>query len=132
MGEPHQIGIVARRIDDDEIVAVLDRAHRLGKGGEFLRLDFVEAQPEAARDAIMHGHFELDAGALGPVAAVLDVMGEAFLPRIEVDGGDALAGLQQRDGDVHRGGRFSRAAFFVAKDDDMRREAAFRRPPAST
>ena len=122
MGEPHQIGIVARRIDDDEIVAVLDRAHRFGEGGKFLRLDFVEAEPKTARDAIMNGHFELDAGALGPVAAVLDVMGEAFLPRVEVDGGDALAGLQQRDGDVHRRGRFSRAAFFVTKHDDVRRK----------
>jgi hypothetical protein len=70
----------------------------------------------------MNGHFELDAGALGPVAAVLDVMGKAFLAGIEVDRRDTLAGLQQRDGDVHRRGRFPRAAFFVTKDDDVRRK----------
>ena len=57
-----------------------------------------------------------------PVAAVLDVMGEASLAGIEIDGGDALAGLQQRDSDMHGRGRLSRSAFFVAKDDDMRRE----------
>ena len=48
-------------------------------------------------------------------------MGEALLARIEIDRGDALAGLQQRDSDMHGRGRFARAAFFVAKDDDMRR-----------
>ncbi len=99
----------------------LDRAHRFGKRGKFLRLDFVEPQPKSAGDAIMSGHFELDMGAFSPVTAVLDVMGEAFLAGIQVDGRDALAGLQQRDGDVHRRGRFSRAAFFVTKHDDVRR-----------
>ena len=44
VGEPHQIGIGARGIDDDEVVALLDRADRLGKGGEFLRLDLFDAQ----------------------------------------------------------------------------------------
>ena len=70
----------------------------------------------------MPGMFELDAGARRPIAAVFDIMGEAALARVEIDRGDALAGLQQRDGDMHRRGRFSGSAFFVAKDDDMRRE----------
>ncbi len=35
---------------------------------------------------------------------------------------DPLAGLQQCDGDVHRRGRLPGAAFFVPKDNDMRRE----------
>ena len=69
MGEPHQVGIGARRIDDDEIVGLLDRAHRFGKGREFLRFDFVEPHAEAARDAKMHGNFELGAGALAPSRA---------------------------------------------------------------
>ena len=63
---------------------------------------------------------ELDARALGPVAAVLDVMREALLARVEIDGGDALAGFQQRDRDMQRGRRFSRTAFFVAEHDDVR------------
>ena len=37
---------------------------------------------------------------LGPGAAVLDVVGEAFLAGVEVDGGDALPDLHQGDGDV--------------------------------
>ena len=72
-----------------------------------------------ARDAIVRRQFELEARVLGPGAAVLDVMGEAFLPRVEIDGGDALAGLQQRDRDMHRGGRFAGAALLVAEHDDM-------------
>ena len=79
MRQPHQVGVRTRRIDDDEIVGLLDRAHRLGESGEFLLLDFVEPHAEAARDAKMHGDVERRAGALGPGAPVLDVMGEAFL-----------------------------------------------------
>ena len=121
MGKPHQVGIVTRRIDDDEIVGLLDRADGLGKGREFLGFNFVEPHAEAAGDAIMRRDVELDARAPRPIAAIFDVMSEAFLPRIEIYGGDALAGLQQRDGDMHGRRRFAGAAFFIAKDDDMRR-----------
>jgi hypothetical protein len=100
---------------------LLDRAYRFGKSGKFLRFDFVEPQAEAACNAKMLGNVELDAGALGPVATVFDVMGETFLTGVEIDGGDALARLQQSDGNVHSRGRLSRTAFFVSKDDDMRR-----------
>ncbi len=122
MGQPHQVGIRPRRIDDDEVMALLDPAHGLGKGCEFLLLDLLDLGAEAAGDAKVHRHVELDAGPRRPVAAVLDVMGEALLPGIEIDGGDALAGLQKRDRDMHGGGRLARAAFFVPEDDDMRRE----------
>jgi hypothetical protein len=70
----------------------------------------------------MHWNFELEAAASRPVAAIFDVMGEALLPRIEVYGGDALAGLQQRDGDMHGRGRLAGAAFLVTKNDDVRRK----------
>ena len=65
---------------------------------------------------------ERDAGAGRPIAPIVHIVGEAALAGVEVDGGNALAGLKQGDGDMHRRGRFSRSAFFVAKDDDMRRE----------
>jgi len=45
---------------------------------------------------------ELNIWARGPGAAVLDVMGKGFLPAVEIDGGDALAGLEQRHRDVQR------------------------------
>ena len=69
----------------------------------------------------MRRQIELDARALGPGAAVLDVMGEAFLPAVEIDGRHALAGLEQRDRDVQSGGGFTRPAFFVAENDHVSR-----------
>ena len=121
MREPHEVGIGARRIDDHEIMGALDRAHRLGEGAEFLRFDLVKAQAATACDAIMRGELELDARARRPVAAIVEVVGKAALAGIEIDRGDALAGLQQRDRNMHGRGRLSGTAFFVAKDDDMRR-----------
>ena len=50
-------------------------------------------------------------------------MGEGPLPAVEVDGCDALAGLQQRNSDVHRDCGFTRAALLVSDHDDMRRRA---------
>ena len=44
MGEPREIAVGARRIDDDEIVRLLDRADRLGKAGELDRLVLVELE----------------------------------------------------------------------------------------
>jgi len=38
----------------------------------------------------VRGQFEIEPGVLGPSFAVLEIMGEAFLPRVEVDRGDAL------------------------------------------
>ena len=82
MRETHQIAVVARRIDDDEIVGVLDRVDR---GGEFVELAPprcpTTSAPSLARDAVMRRQFEIEPGVLGPGAAVLDVMGEAFLTR---------------------------------------------------
>src|SRR4029079_10412956 len=110
-----EIAVGAGRVDDDEIVRLLDRADRLGKARELDRLVLVELERGAARDAEMHRHLELDSGMPGPAAPVLDVMGEALLARVEIDGRDPLPDIQQGYGDMHRGGRFARAAFLVAK-----------------
>ena len=92
MREPHQVGVGARRIDHDEVVDVLDRVDRLGEAGELGRLVLVE--PRACRRARCRnatGSFEVEPGARRPGAAVLDVMGEALLAGVEIDGGDPLA-----------------------------------------
>jgi hypothetical protein len=102
-------------------VSLFDSTNRLGEGGEFLRLDFIEPHAEAARDAKVSGMLKLKASARGPVAAIFNVMGKAALTGVEIDRGDALSGLQQRNSDVHSRSRLSRSAFFVAKDNDMRR-----------
>ena len=67
----------------------------------------------------MRRQLELDARTLGPGAAVLDVMGEALLARVEIDGGDALAGLEQGNGNVQRRCRFARTALFIAEHHNM-------------
>ena len=75
----------------------------------------------AELDAAMHRQLEIEAGAARPGGTVADVAGKALLAAVEVDGGDALAGLQQRDSDVQGGGGLARAALLVAEHDDMRR-----------
>ena len=102
MREPHQIAVVARRIDDDEIVGVFDRVDRGGEIVELRRFVVRDQRAVAARDAVMRRQFEIEPGVLRPGLAVLDVMGEALLARVEVDRGDPLARLQQRDRDMHR------------------------------
>ena len=67
----------------------------------------------------MRRQLQLDAGTLRPRAPVLDVVREAFLTAVEVDAGDALAGLHQGDGDMHRGGRFPRASLLVPQHDHV-------------
>ena len=114
-----EVAVGARRVDDDEIVRVLDRGDGVGEAGEFLRLVLVDLEAVAARDAEMRRQFESELRPLRPGAPVADVMGEAALARVEVDGGDALASLHQRDRDMHRGGRFARAALLVAEHDHM-------------
>ena len=125
--QPHQIAVVAGRIDDDEIMGVLDRVDGGGEVVELGRLVVGDERAIRARDAIMRRHFELEAGVLGPGAAVVDVVREALLARVEIDGGDALAGFQQRDRDMHRDRGLARAAFFVAEYDAIGRA----RPHAS-
>ena len=70
----------------------------------------------------MHRNVEFNPGPRGPIPSIVDVMGKTFLPRIEIDRRDPLAGLKQRHGNVHRRGRLPRTAFFVSEDYDMRRE----------
>src|SRR6266536_6034924 len=59
--------------------------------------------------ALGAGHAEMDRPLehgmrpLRASAAVGDVMGEALLPAFEIDGGHALPGFHQRDGNMHRG-----------------------------
>jgi hypothetical protein len=121
MGQPHQVAVGARRIDDDEVETALDRRHRLHELKELGILVLGDLHGLAELDAAMHRQLEVEVGAARPGGAVVDVAGEALLAAVEVDGGDALAGLQERNCDVQGGGRFAGAALFIAEHDDMRR-----------
>ena len=50
-----------------------------------------------------------------PGASVVNVAGKTLLTAVEIDGGDALAGLQPGNGDVKCGGGFSRTAFSLPR-----------------
>jgi hypothetical protein len=62
----------------------------------------------------MNRKLEVEAGAAREGASVVDVTGKALLAAVEVDGGDALSGLQQRNGDMESNGGFARTTLFVA------------------
>ena len=86
---------------------LLDGAYRLGKGGEFLRLDLFDSGTETTRHAKMPRMIERDPGAGRPVAPIFDIMREAALAGVEIDGGNALTRLQKRDSNMHRRSRLS-------------------------
>jgi hypothetical protein len=44
-----------------------------------------------------------------------------LLAAVEIDGGDALAGFHQRNGDMQGGGGFSRTTLLVSQHNDVRR-----------
>src|SRR5664279_5722344 len=119
MGEPHQISVVAGRIDHHHVVAVLERTDSLREVGEFLRLVGFQRIALGPLHAVMRRQIKRDARALAPGAAVLDVMGETFLPAVEIDGRHALAGLEQRDRNVQSSRGLTRAAFLVAENDHV-------------
>jgi hypothetical protein len=121
MRQTHQIGVGTRRIDDDEIEGALDRAHRLHELLELGIFIVGDLHRLAELDAVVHRDFEVETGAAGPRAPVGDVAGKALLAAVEIDGGDALSGLHQGNGNMQRGGGFSRPALLVAQHDDMRR-----------
>jgi len=120
MGKAREIAVGSRRVDHDKVVGILDRGDRLRKTRKFDRLVFVELERRPVRDAKMHRDCQAEARALGPGAPVVDVVREALLPGVEIDRRHPLADIHQRDGNVHRGGRFPRAALFIAKHDDVR------------
>ena len=121
------MGIGTGRVDDDEIVGLLDHGQDVDETGKFDGFVVVELLGRAARHAMMLGQGKGDPRPLGPGTPVIDVTGEALLPQVEVDRGDALPEIQQRDRDVHGESGLSRAPFLIAEHNDMRRG----RPPAT-
>src|SRR5882724_3115352 len=69
----------------------------------------------------MYGNFEVKTGTVGPGAPIVDVTREALLAAIEINGGDALAGFHQGDGDMQGGGGFTRSTLLVAQHNDVSR-----------
>ena len=120
MGEPHQIGIVGRRVDDDELVVVLDGADRLGEQRELMRLVGAHVVGFAAPHRAMARQLDRPRGVARPRTAILEEAGQRLLAGVEVDAGDLAAGLEQRHREMDRDRRFARAALLVADHDDVR------------
>lgn len=97
--QPRQKRVLARRIDDYSVVAVGEPGDGVGKLR--VRGDLVlGARNVQLLEADMGGRGRLLAALACPGEPILDIAGEAALPAIEVDGGYASAGLQQRAGDM--------------------------------
>src|SRR5882724_3726922 len=121
MRKAHQIAVGSRRIDHDEVERPFDDADGIHELLELGVLVLRDLHGLAELDAAMDRQFERKTGAARPDAAIADITGEALLPAIEIDGGDALTSFHQGNGDVQRGGRFARTALLVAQHDDVSR-----------
>ena len=121
MRQTHQIAVGPRRIDDDEIECPLHRADGVHELKKLRRFIVGDLHGVAKLDAAMHRKFEVEPGTARPGAAIGDVAGKTLLAAIEVDGCDALAGLEQRNGDMQGGGGFPRTALLIAQHNHMRR-----------
>ena len=121
MRQPHQIAVVAGRIDHDEIESTLNRADGIRKLLEFRVFVVGDLHGLAELDAAMHRKFKAEPGAARPRAAVVDVAGKALLAAVEIDGGDALAGFHQSNCNMQGGGGFTRSPLFVSQHHNVRR-----------
>jgi uncharacterized protein YheU (UPF0270 family) len=57
---------------------------------------------------------------------MLNVMRERLVLRIEIDSGDALSAIEQRDRDMHRDRRLARAVLVASEHNDVRRRGLLR------
>src|SRR2546430_16550381 len=89
--------------------------------GEFGGLVFFHSGAFDAGDAEVRRQGEIGMAPQGAAAPALEKVGEGSLPAVEVDRYNALAGLQQRNGDVYRDRGFSRTALLVSDHDHVRR-----------
>src|SRR3979409_2683598 len=96
MREPHQIAIVTGSINYNHAVCTRQRFDRVGESLAPRRFIFGTGIVDSSETKMIR-HFEIASDLLGPGAPVLDKVGKAFLSRIEIDGGDALARLDQRN-----------------------------------
>src|SRR5262245_27782871 len=99
---------------------MLDCRDGFGKAGKLQGLVLLQARAVGARDVVMRGNLELEPAPRGPGAPALHVMRKRLLPGVEIDGGDALAGLQQADRDMHAGRGLAGAPLLVSEHDHVR------------
>ena len=121
MGEPHQVGVGRRRVDHHELVGVLHLANGLGEGAELHRLVVADVFRRATLEREVDGQFDIPGGGIRPRPAILEETRQRLLARVEIDRGNAKAGLHERHRQVDRHRRLARAALLVTDDDDVSR-----------
>src|SRR4051812_24264084 len=100
MGEPHQVAVLRRSIDQDEIMMLLRRGDRPVEVGEFDGLILVHARGLGAADTEMGRQAEIGTASPRPAAPALDVMGKASLSTVKINGSNALTEPHQRCHDM--------------------------------
>ena len=101
--------VAARRIDDEEIVAL----------GNFVgqRIEFGDIRP------VEHGKAHTGQGDIAPlfgIGAIFEIAKQRTLARIEIDRRDPCPLIGKRDSDMDGGGRFAGSALLICEDDSMR------------
>src|SRR5207247_3386291 len=96
-------------IDSDEIVLmpVLDLLELRHEPGQVNGVAPIDGGGPFFRDRIKVGQFEFELVLAGPFTSVLDVSSERSLVYVEIEGGDALSGFEQRYDDMHGKGGFA-------------------------
>ena len=87
MRAPRQIAIVTGRVDHNKAVALRQCIDGLAECLACCGLVLLSRIIDLRIETSMVGNFEVAANVLSPGAPVLDIMGEASLPGIEIEGG---------------------------------------------
>ena len=121
MGKPHQIAVVRRRIDHQEIDRVSEAVNSGFERCKFLGFVVLQQRSFSTGDTAVDGGLQRKPSTACPNPPVLDIAREAFLIAIEIDRANGLAVIDKRDGDVHGERRLARASLLIADDNHMRR-----------
>jgi hypothetical protein len=121
MRDAAEVIVIVGGVDDDDAVPAGQRFdsffQRSAACGLLLRCRIVELL-----EAEMVGDAEVAAALPCPRAPVFDMPGETSLPCVEIDGGNALTGIDQRHGGMHGDGRLARTALHIADNDHASRQ----------
>ena len=110
--------ITSRRVDNHVISAVAKSCHFL-----------IEASRGQQREHCVVCRRQTQATAPHCCGAVVEITRQRFLPRVEIQRGDPVPGSRERNGDMHRCRRFTRAALFISENNTMRARSIHHNKP---
>src|SRR4051794_6104782 len=119
MREPHQGGVRWPAYRSRRIRRNAPPPRSLRKSGELHRLIVAHIVGGAAIERTIQRQFDRPRRCLRPGTAVFQKTRQRPPTHVNIDRGDAIAGLQKRDCYIDRQSRFAGAALLVAEDDHM-------------